>query len=173
MSSADGSRIDPATVESLFREYGEELQAFLQGVLRDPQAVNDAFQNTFAKMSEKGHEVRPESRKAWLFRVAFNEAMLLRRKSSTGERVLRRVAWTKEELESPSDVRLIRHEECARVRAALDELPKDQQQVVRMKIYEEKTFAVIAAELKIPLGTALARMRAGLEKMRRKLEETD
>jgi RNA polymerase sigma-70 factor (ECF subfamily) len=38
-----------------------------------------------------------------------------------------------------------------------------------MRIYEEKTFATIAQELKIPLGTALARMRSALIKLRTKL----
>jgi DNA-directed RNA polymerase specialized sigma24 family protein len=39
-----------------------------------------------------------------------------------------------------------------------------------MRIYEEKTFAVIAKELKIPLGTALARMRSAVMKMRTRLD---
>ncbi|NQU19940.1 MAG: hypothetical protein HQ567_01555 [Candidatus Nealsonbacteria bacterium] len=42
----------------------------------------------------------------------------------------------------------------------LTELPAKQREVVRMRIYEEKTFVRIAEELGIPLGTALARMRA-------------
>jgi len=50
-------------------------------------------------------------------------------------------------------------------------LPPEQQQVVRMRIYEDKTFAVIAAELGIPLGTALGRMRTALIKLRAKLEQ--
>ena len=170
MSDVDGSRLDTAIVAALFAEHEEELRAFLLGVLRDRQAASDALQTTFAKLTERGHEVRQESRKAWLFRVAFHEAMLLRRKQATGDKILRQVAWTRPEAESPADERMVRFEDAERVRAALSELPNDQRQVVRMKIYEEKTFAVIAAELNIPLGTALARMRAGLEKLRRKLE---
>ena len=34
-----------------------------------------------------------------------------------------------------------------------------------MRIYEEKTFATIAKELKIPLGTALGRMRVGTDQV--------
>ena len=37
----------------------------------------------------------------------------------------------------------------------------------------EKTFAVIAEELKIPLGTALGRMRLATKKLREALESTD
>jgi RNA polymerase sigma-70 factor (ECF subfamily) len=169
--SADGERLDTAVVAALFADYEQELLSFLQGVLRDRQAASDVLQTTFAKLTERGHEVRQESRKAWLFRVAFHEAMLLKRKAATGDRVLRQAAWTRPEAESGADERLIRSEAAERVRAALDELPAEQRRIVRMKIYEEKTFAVIAAELNIPLGTALARMRSGLEKLRRKLEQ--
>ena len=59
------------------------------------------------------------------------------------------------------------------MRRAIDDLPAAQQQIVRMRIYEEKTFAVIAAELEIPLGTALARMRAAMEKLKRRLGEDE
>ena len=39
-----------------------------------------------------------------------------------------------------------------------------------MRIYEEKKFVEIADELNIPLGTALGRMRSGLQKLRTSLE---
>lgn len=172
--TADGpSRIDPAVVAALFLEQEGALRRFLVGVLRDRQMANDALQNTFAKMIERGHEVQEESRKAWLFRVAFNEAMLLRRRGSTGDRVLRQAVWTRRQEETRSDERLIQLEEVEKVRDALDQLPSDQQRIVRMRIYEEKTFAVIAEELGIPLGTALARMRAALGKLRRHLGQDD
>jgi RNA polymerase sigma-70 factor (ECF subfamily) len=166
----DPERIDPAVVAALFLEHEAELRRFLVGVLRDQQTAGDALQNAFAKMIERGHEVREESRKAWLFRVAFNEAMLLRRKSAVGDRVLRRAVWGRRGDESASDELVIRFEEVERVRRALNELPPDQRQVVRMRIYENKTFAVISQELRIPLGTALARMRSALDKLRRMLE---
>jgi len=54
------------------------------------------------------------------------------------------------------------------VRQALGELPPRQQQIVHMRIYEEKTFAVIARELGIPLGTALGRMRAAMQKLQQR-----
>ena len=57
------------------------------------------------------------------------------------------------------------------VRRAIDELPAAQREVLHLRIYDEKTFAQIAAELNIPLGTALARMRAALAKLRKRLSD--
>jgi RNA polymerase sigma-70 factor (ECF subfamily) len=40
-------------------------------------------------------------------------------------------------------------------------------------MYEDKTFAQIAEELGLPLGTVLTRMRLALEKLRRTLRPGD
>ena len=135
------------------------------------QLTADVLQATFVKMSQRGHETREESRKSWLFRVAYHEAMAYRRREGVGDKILRRVAWHSNGSAGPSDEPLLRLEAVQSVRDAMDQLPPDQRQVVRMRIYEEKTFAVIAKELKIPLGTALGRMRAAMIKLRARLAE--
>jgi RNA polymerase sigma-70 factor (ECF subfamily) len=156
-------------VAALYVEHGEELRRFLLGLLRDAQLTSDVLQATFVKMVQRGHETRVESRKAWLFRVAYHEAMAYRRREGVGDKVLRRVAWHSNGVAGAADEPLLRLEVVQAVREALDELPLEQRQVVRMRIYEEKTFATIAHELKIPLGTALGRMRAATIKLRAKL----
>lgn len=167
LADNDASKLDPAVVKALFEEHSDELLRFLIGVVRDHQLASDALQAAFTKMIERGHETKEESRKAWLFRVAYNEALVVRRRQKTGKNVLERVAWSADRYHI--DNSLIRDEDAEQVRLAIDQLPTEQQQIVRMRIYEEKTFAVIADELKIPLGTALGRMRAALAKLRDKL----
>lgn len=166
-------RIDPAIVAALYVEHGEELRRFLVGVLRDPQLAADALQATFAKAVEAGHTTREETRKGWLFRVAYHEAMAFRRRQATGEKVVRRAAWTRDTAARAADEPVIRFESVEAVRQAIAELPAEQQQIVRMRIYEEKTFAVISEELKIPLGTALGRMRTALQRLRKRLEQLE
>ncbi len=140
------------------------------GLLRDHQLAADVLQTTFVKLAERGHTSQEESRKGWLFRVAYNEAMLVRRRQATDDAALRRSVWARESGGQSADTQLIQAETIQLVRQALRELPAEQQQVVRMRIYEDKTFAVIAAELGIPLGTALGRMRTALIKLRTRLE---
>jgi len=167
--SGDEGPLDPSVVAALYLEHGEELRRFLLGILRDAQLTSDVLQATFVKMVQRGHETREESRKAWLFRVAYHEAMAYRRREGVGDKVLRRVAWHSNGVAGPADEPLLRLEAVQSVREALEELPPEQRQVVRMRIYEEKTFATIAKELKIPLGTALGRMRAATIKLRARL----
>lgn len=190
MTAADHGQIDPAQPEStppqspridttvvaeLYDRYAEEIGSFLRGVLRNSDLAAEALQNTFAKAVESGHTAREETLKGWLFRVAFHEAALLRRRGQVHERSLRQMARNtqaaNESAEQPYE-RLARDETRAAVRRALRELPPDQRQVVQMRIYEEKSFAEIAADLSLPLGTVLTRMRLAMQKLSRHMRPT-
>jgi RNA polymerase sigma-70 factor (ECF subfamily) len=165
LTTADDSRIDPAVVEKLYKEHADDLYAFLLGVLRNHDLAREALQATFAKALESGHAARDETRRGWLFRVGYHEAVGLRRRSEAHKRAVQKHAWASpvgpaSPLEDAS-----RNEDRRRIRDALDTLPKEQQQVVRMRIYDEKTFAAIAEELQQPLGTVLTRMRLALQKL--------
>jgi RNA polymerase sigma factor (sigma-70 family) len=162
--------LDPSIVAGLYVQHAEELRRFLLGILRDAQLTSDVLQATFVKLAERGQETREATRKAWLFRVAYHEAMAVRRREGVGDKILRRVAWHTNGAAGPAEEPLLRLESVELVREALEELPPEQRQIVRMRIYEEKTFAVIAKELRIPLGTALARMRSAVMKLRDKLK---
>ena len=96
--------------------------------------------------------------------------MAFRRRAAVGDKVFRQVAWQGAAAPPSAEERAIGLEAVDAVKAALAELRPEEREVVRMRIYEEKTFAVIAEELQIPLGTALARMRSALGKLRAALE---
>ncbi len=171
MESADGQRIDPALVASLYVKHGEELRLFVLGVLRDADLAGDVLQATFAKAVEVGHTAREETLKGWLFRVAFHEALALRRKQAVRDKANRRIAvedGTKSE--SPLE-EVCRWETVVTIRQALEQLPAEQRQVVQMRVYDQKKFIEIAEELGLPLGTVLTRMQAGLKKLRRHLKK--
>jgi RNA polymerase sigma-70 factor (ECF subfamily) len=162
-------QLNAEVVAALYVAHSEELRRFLQALLRDAQLAADCLQSTFARLVERGHETREEARKAWLFRVAYHEAMLFRRRQAIGDKVLRNVAWTRDDVTHSAEESAVRLEAVDEVRHALEQLPPDHRQVVRMRVYDGKTFAVIAKELRIPLGTALGRMRTALIKLRKAL----
>ena len=53
-----------------------------------------------------------------------------------------------------------------RVRSAVNVLPIEQAEVVRMSFFAEKPHAEIARELGIPLGTVKSRLRLAMAKIR-------
>ena len=172
---ADGKQLPftSAEIAELYQQHRKELLRFLMGLLRDELLANDALQTAFAKLLESGGPQRRESHKSWLFRVAYNEAMLFHRRQATGKKALDQFAWMRPQSDESPEASAARRETIEQVRQTLEHLPAEQQQIVRMRIYEEKTFAAIAKELDIPLGTALGRMRSALAKMRAKLDAAD
>ncbi len=163
MSEPDS--LPPEVVAELYDRYASDLAAFLLGLLGSHADADEALQATFVKTLEKGHTVDRSSFRAWLFRVAFNEAMLIRRKDQTRKRSLSKLATILDSEES-NVARLVSDSELrSKAAAALDQLPEAQQQVVRLRIYEDLTFAKIAEQLGVPLGTVLTRMRLAMKKL--------
>jgi RNA polymerase sigma factor (sigma-70 family) len=167
-----------ARVVSLYETHGEELHRFVLGVLRDPDLTGDVMQATFSKALELGHTARPETLKGWLFRVAYHEALASRRRRLSGDRARRRLAdlgragSAGAQADHP-DHGLIRGETVDAVRRALSTLPDAQRQVVLARVYDDKTFAQIARESGLPLGTVLTRMRLAMNKLRDALRADD
>ncbi len=162
-------RLAPQVIADLHERYRAELIRFLCGVLRDGPLAEDVCQIAFAKLAERGHEVQFDALKSWLFRVAMNEALGVRRHEAVGRKVAQQWTWIVRQSGDAADEPMLRQESIGQVCRALEELPEEQRQIVRMRMYEDKTFATIAAELNIPLGTALGRMRTALQKLRSKL----
>ncbi|MBE0541231.1 MAG: sigma-70 family RNA polymerase sigma factor [Verrucomicrobia bacterium] len=62
---------------------------------------------------------------------------------------------------------LVRQEQAARMRAAIDTLPPKHQEVVLLRFYEEASLSEIAAALGLSLGTVKSRLHHALEKLRK------
>ncbi len=161
------SRLRDDRVVDLVEKYQRDLFHFLLGILKDESAANDAVQTTLTKLIDQGGGVAPESLRSWLFRVAFSVAMENRRRRSLEARHQEQVAiWKSAHRKEEMASQVMRDEQAEIVRRALMQLPPEQEQVVRMRIYENLKFIEIAEQLQIPLGTVLTRMRSGLGKMR-------
>jgi RNA polymerase sigma-70 factor (ECF subfamily) len=163
--------VDPDWLTTLYRDHAEGLRRFVAGVLRDRHAADDVVQATFARAVQSGEKVEPEALKTWLYRVAFHEAITWKRRGSVADRATRRLGDLQRRRgpEVPDDP-LVRREVVDQVSAAMKELPASQLQVLQARVYQDKTFAQIAAETGMPLGTVLTHMRRALDKLRRKLK---
>ena len=181
MATDEPERIGSDAIQRLYDQYSTELTAFLLGVLRERDLVSEALQSTFLKAIESAHTAREETLKGWMFRVAFNEAMSIRRKQTINRKALNKlsqssIGWLKTgEVDSRTNIeggfeKLCRDETAQRIRDAILQLPVEQQQIVQARIYDQKKFADIAKELGLPLGTVLPRMRLATAKLSARLK---
>lgn len=160
-------RLSAEAVRALYLLHGRDLQLFLAGVLRNSDAAQDVCQATFQRLLESGHDANEETIRGWLFKVGFHEALAWRRRESQRDKLHRKTAATADQVDIELPVQsLVRTEEIEKLKRLLQDLPTEQQFVVRRRIQEDKTFAQIAAELNLPLGTVLTRMRLAIQKLK-------
>lgn len=158
--------LDPVRWTEWYTEHSRRLHAFLLSLLRNGHWAEETLQMTFAKALTHGGGIQQGSEQAWLFQVAFNEAMALRRRMATEQRAHEKLTSRSPQSEGTGEEEFLKWEEVRQVREALEHLPPDQIEIVQRRIYQEQTFQCIADELKLPLGTVLTRMRLALKKLR-------
>jgi len=167
------NRLAPERIKVLHDQWAPDVRAFLWGLTRNPEQSEELLQATFARLVEAGHAVNESAVRGWLFKVAHNEAMLWRRKTAIHERAIQKIIPVHQcSNDNPPWTKLLRAEEAERVRRALKALPQEQKYVVEQRIYADKTFADIAGQLGVPIGTVLTRMRLALAKLQNALRTT-
>lgn len=167
------SSLSEQEISEIYRQNAHGLRRFLIGLLQSDADAADCLQETFAALVQQGNQQTIATQRAWLYMVARNQAALLIRRRQTNRRALNSVQETATEHQTESDpvTAAIDQERQSRLRAAIENLPAAQRQIVELRIHDNRTFQQIAEELDIPLGTALARMRSALKKLSQRLHE--
>ena len=135
------------------------------------EIVQEAFMSLWRSTAR--YDPTRGSVRSWVLRVVHNRAIdAFRRELASASHdvpddrmseVLPARERTDEEVERRAEARL--------VRTALDELPRDQRQVIELAYFGGFSHAQIAAALGVPAGTVKGRMRLGLSKLRIALGE--
>jgi RNA polymerase sigma-70 factor (ECF subfamily) len=117
-----------------------------------------------------------ETLRGWLFRIALNEARQFqreqRREAGHREKIANALLVERSEQLSLSDahqmaeMRLVNNDLSNVLKRSLEKLPSVQQEVIRRRVYDGLTFAEIAVQMGLPIGTVLTWMRRGLLKLK-------
>jgi RNA polymerase sigma-70 factor (ECF subfamily) len=144
-----------------------QLFQFLYGILRNHHQAEDALQETLVRALEHLDGVDGNHLRGWLFKVAFHQAMAVKRRQKKVH-----FASVEEQEMSVSDLlpgpllQAESQDDARRLRELLEQLPANQREVIRLRVYEGKRFREIAEALGCPLNTALARFHEGLKKLK-------
>src|SRR5262245_24710349 len=144
---------DESAVRTVYQRYGGAMFAVAMSMLRDRELAAECVQQTFvrawraSRSFDPGRELRP-----WLATITRRVAV----------DIYRREARSRSEPRAEVDDTVIpvafeRTWEAFEVRAALDELPEDERQVVRLAHFEGMTHSEIAERLDVPVGTVKSR----------------
>jgi RNA polymerase sigma-70 factor (ECF subfamily) len=171
LATGNDGKLAPEIVHQLVETHAVELRAFLTGLLRNHDLVDEVFQLTFSKALQSGGQSKEETRKGWLFRVAYHESMALLRRNKIHKKSLNNLSHTTNAFwtETPEQG-LLEDENREQIRQALSNLPENQQAIVIARIYQNKTFNEIAQEFGLPLGTVLTRMRLAIKTLSKQID---
>lgn len=136
--------------------------------------AEDATQEAFLSIWRGGGRYARErgSVRTWVLGIVHHRAIDALRRNLVHDRRRASDEGMEERLEARelTEVEAARREEARAVRAAMDELPAEQCQVIELAYFGGFTHSEIAEALEMPIGTVKGRMRLGLEKLRARLE---
>lgn len=156
---------DRKALADLYDKYGRKVYGYLLLMLSSHAETEDAMQEVFCRMWERGAAGYVIDNPAgYLFRAAHNEACSRMRQKW---RHWVRVGVSSEPASafesSDSSAQGIDNREA--VAYALSQLPQKQREIVILKVFQELTFEEIAQALDISPNTAASRYRYALEKL--------
>jgi RNA polymerase sigma-70 factor (ECF subfamily) len=164
-------------MDMLYERYSRILYSLAYRMVADHQVAEDLLQDAFLAVWRRATSYSPQSgaARSWIVSIMHHRTIdylrALRRRSS-----LKEATW--EEVESDERIAFPdawdeawQNVQSAKIREALMKLPTEQRMVIELAYFQGWTHSEIAEGCQIPLGTVKARMRLGLTRMRRVLEE--
>lgn len=168
----------PAAIAKLLERYHRPLYSFLYHRIGDAAAAEDLLQELLVRVWRNRDRYEARGRlSAWLFtiarRLASDElAKRSARRTQPLEDALEDAPAPAEPLPGP-EAQAAAGEGRGRIEAAIAALPGEQREAFLLREYGGLSFAEIAEAQGCPLGTALARMRYAVLKLRKALEDLD
>ena len=156
----------------VFNYFGPRIKSFLMNRGRNQQSAEDVLQEVMIALWEKSHMYNSDkaSVSTWLFTIArYKHIDRLRRDS-------RHIADSDEpDLRASDDPEaadnVLQDQRAVAVKAAISDLPEDQQTVIVMSFNKGLSHSEIAEQLGLPLGTVKSRIRRAFQRMREELGE--
>src|SRR5437588_4291567 len=164
-------------MEPLYERYNRVLYSLAYRMVADHQVAEDLLQEAFLSVWRRATSYSPQSGavRSWLVSIVHHRTIdylrSVRRRS-----ILKEATWEEVEQDERTafpDVwdEAWRSVQSAQVRAALMNIPIEQRMVIELAYFQGWTHSEIAEGCQIPLGTVKARMRLGLQHLKRVLEQ--
>jgi RNA polymerase sigma-70 factor (ECF subfamily) len=164
-------------MESLYNRYSRILYSLAYRIVADQQIAEDLLQDAFISIWRRSNSFSAQTGGArnWLISIVYHRAIdhlrRVRRQSVIQEAPLGEIDL--DESTAFPDVwdEVWRTLQSSQVRAALMQIPTDQRLVIELAYFQGWSHSEIAEGTQTPLGTVKARMRLGLQHLKRALLE--
>ena len=169
---------DNASFEILLTRHKSRVFAFIMSKIKNRDLSEDIFQDTFIKVInslQKGKYNEEGKFLPWMMRIAHNLMIDHFRK----EAKMRKVRPTAEfdifdvldDGNKNQEEVMMQTQVHADLKVLIDQLPKDQKEVLKMRYFEDLSFKQISNLTETSINTALGRMRYALINLRKLAEK--
>ncbi|WP_228374509.1 sigma-70 family RNA polymerase sigma factor [Demequina rhizosphaerae] len=168
-------RGDQAAFERVYDALAGTVHGLALRIVRDPQLAEDVAQEALVEVWRAAARYRPEhgSARAWVLTITHRRAVdRVRSEQSHADRLMnhgpRHAVGAADQVEKPEDVvdAMDAQWRAARVRKGLEALTPLQREALELTYYKGYTNRQLAESLGIPLGTAKARIRDAMIRLR-------
>ena len=167
---------DEEAFRSLFDRYASTAKALALRIVRQTQLAEEIVQEVFLAVwrSPEGYDWARGSVRSWLMGMVHHRAVdAVRREEAHRRRADSVAAEARDETtaDHADDVveAIGRPEERRVVRAALEQLPAEQREVLELMYFDGLTQTQVAEKTGLPLGTVKSRTLLGMRRMRSSL----
>lgn len=169
---------DAEALEQLYDAYERPMYALAYRLLNDAMAAEEAVQELFLRIWNNAERYDSSHGKlsTWMFALTRNISIdMLRRRNARAASVPVEDEYLNAIVDTASDTELAVEQtlQGESVRAALNELGEEQQQVIELIYYKGLTQQEVSDRCSIPLGTVKSRVRLGLKQLHKRLSGTE
>lgn len=169
---------DELSLEFLIKRHKQRLYSFIYSKIQDRTLTEDVFQDTFIKVIrtlKRGAYNEEGKFLPWVMRIAHNLVIDHFRKQSRMPKFRNTDEFDIFSLlgdgELNAEKKMIKEQVLSDVRDLVEELPEEQKEVLKMRIYRDMSFNEISENTGVSINTALGRMRYALINLRKIIDE--
>ena len=164
----------------LVRRYQDRLYNTVYRLLDSPEDAQDVVQESFISAYQSLGSFKGDSLFfTWLYRIAMNAAISLRRKKratvslDTGSKHDITIDPLDQSRDNQPGDAMERHEQETQLQAALQKLSAEHRTVIVLKDIDDMRYEDIAEVLDVPIGTVRSRLHRARLELRQLLEKDD
>ena len=172
---------DSAAISQLIDRHSRRVRDYIRMMVKDADIADDIAQETFIKavsVIDEGRYTDNGKFLSWVLRIAHNRVLDHFRREKASRQINETeagydVIGTMRFSEPTAEDNMVLGEVEQTVRNLIDQLPEEQQEVVRLRYYSKLSFQEIAEQTEVSINTALGRMRYALINLRRMIKENN
>lgn len=167
-------------IELLIKRHKQRLYSFIYSKVKNRDVTEDIFQDTFIKVIrtlKKGNYNEEGKFLPWVMRISHNLIIDFFRKKNRMPKFNNTTDFDIFSILADQTLneedKIVKEQIAVDLRNLVEELPEEQKQVLKMRIYNDMSFNEISENTGVSTNTALGRMRYALINLRKMIHKNE